>query len=118
MQETSPEGMMAADIHVHQGGRYLIASNRGPKDTLAIVRINPESGDIKLVRTVEPLCKWPRNFTLTEDGKHLLVAGQHSNNVLLFDVIESDLDLTLVPQPAFDLQVPAPVCLLLRPLHS
>ena len=108
---------MAADIHVHPNGRYLIASNRGPKDSLSIFKIDPKTGIIKLVRAVDSVCKWPRNFTLTQDGKHLLVAGQHSNNVVLFDLIETEDDLTLVLQQTFELNVPAPVCLVLRPLH-
>jgi 6-phosphogluconolactonase len=96
-----------ADLHVHPGGRFVYASNRGD-DTLAVFAVG-DGGRLSLVQTVPTGGRWPRNFALDPAGRLLLVANQRSDSVVAFRVDQTTGRLTPAGSQA---TVPAPVCLL------
>lgn len=102
----------AADIHVSPSGRFLYVSNRG-HNSLAVFRINEESGFIEAIGYTPTLGVWPRNFAIDPSGNFILVANQYSNNVVSFRVV----DETGMPEPTgYVTHVPAPACVKIVPL--
>lgn len=73
-----------ADIHAHPNGRFLYASNRG-HNSIACYEIE-ENGQLKLLAHTSSGGEFPRNFAISPNGKHLLVANQNSDNVLSFAI--------------------------------
>ncbi|GGG50894.1 6-phosphogluconolactonase [Croceivirga lutea] len=89
----------AADIHISPDGRYLYTSNRGPKeDSIAIFSIDSDSGKLSLVGHEPTYGKHPRNFCLSPSSKHLIVANQFSNTIMIFERNETTGILTKLPQ--------------------
>lgn len=79
----SPENT-AADIHVSAGGERVYVSNRG-HHSIAVFAVD-DSGS--LLRLGFPPCggDWPRNFSLSPDGRFMLVANRFSNEVAVLPV--------------------------------
>lgn len=96
-----------ADIHVHPNGKYLYASNRGAFNSIAIYQIN-EDGSIKLFSEKSTNGMIPRAFTIDPTGKFLLVANQNSDNIVVFDINETDGRLL---EKNIEFPAPTPVCL-------
>lgn len=109
-----PEGFagenISADLHFGAGGRYLYASNRG-HDSIVAYAVCPETGCLTLAGFASAGGRTPRNFTLTDDGRWLLVANQDTGNVVSFAV---DAHTGLLEERS-RLAIPAPVWLGLRP---
>lgn len=98
-------------VRVSRSGNYVFASNRG-YDSIAVFAFDAATGTIRL-RLVQPsLGRKPRDFIQTPDGRHLLVANQDSDNIVVFAWDESALSLTFVSQTT----VPTPVCLCAVPM--
>lgn len=75
----------SADIHISPDGKFLYASNRGPKeDSIVIFSIDLHSGKLKLVAHQPTYGEHPRNFIITPNGKFLLVANQFSDKIVIF----------------------------------
>lgn len=82
---TKQEIYRAADIHISPDGKFLYASNRGPKeDSISIFSIDQETGKLLLVGHEPTYGKHPRNFCIDPSGNFLLVANQFSDNVMVF----------------------------------
>jgi len=82
---TKQEIYRAADIHISPDGKFLYASNRGPKeDSIAIFSIDQETGKLLLVGHEPTYGKHPRNFCIDPSGKFLLVANQFSDKVVIY----------------------------------
>lgn len=77
---------ISADIHVHPSGRFLYASNRGDFDSVAVFQINQQTGRLSLVQHMREGIVWPRNFALSPDAGHLLVANQNDNSIVTFNL--------------------------------
>jgi 6-phosphogluconolactonase len=79
----APESYVA-DIHVSPAGDRLYVSNRG-HESIAIFQIEA-AGRLALVAI--PPCggRFPRNFALSPDSRFLLVANQHSGEVVVLPV--------------------------------
>ena len=73
----------AADIHISSDGKYVYASNRG-HNSIAIYGVNQQDGSLNLLDHKLTHGKWPRNFSFSPDENFLLVANQHSNNIVSF----------------------------------
>lgn len=97
-----------ADLHVHPNGRTVYLSNRGD-NTVAVFAVDSATNVLSLVQTISSGGNWPRNFTLTPDGRGLLVAHQRSDSIVPFHINETDGRLTSAGAP---LTAPVPVCLL------
>ena len=103
----------AAGIAIDRAGRCLYASNRG-HDSIALFRLDPESGLPELVDARPTLGRTPRFFTLSPDGRLLFALNEDSDSIVTFDV--DDTGRLAAPR-----QVAAcgsPVCMVFSPTHS
>ena len=76
----------SADIHVSPDGKFLYASNRDASNTIAIFKVDAQSGKLSLAGHQSTLGKTPRNFSLDPTGNFLLVANQNSDEIVIFRV--------------------------------
>lgn len=83
----------AAAIKISEDGKFLYATNRGEANTISVFEIN---GKGKLVHknTIETGGKGPRDFAIAPGGKFVLVANQHTNDVVIFNRNEITGELT------------------------
>lgn len=98
----------AADIHTSPDGKFLYTTNRGDANNIAVYRINQQTGKLTMVEIRSTLGKGPRNFTISPNGKFLLVGHQYTNDIVVFkrDKISGKLS-----DSGERLQANAPVCL-------
>ena len=97
----------SADIHITPDGRFLYASNRG-HDSLAIYKINQESGRLSLIGHQSTLGRAPRNFTIDPSGNLLLVGNQDSDTIVVFRINQVTGELIATNHIV---ECPMPVCL-------
>jgi 6-phosphogluconolactonase len=100
-----------AEIHVSPDGKFVYASNRG-HDSIAQFSIDAKSGRLTLVNNFPIGGKTPRDFELDPAGTHLLVAGQDSNNIVVFRI---DATTGALSQTGETVSAPAPVGLTFVP---
>jgi 6-phosphogluconolactonase len=103
----------SAEITAHPSGKFLYASNRGDANTVAVFAID-SSGMLKTIESAPAIGKTPRNFAIDPTGQFLLVAGQESNNVVVFRIDSKTGRLTATGQVV---DVPMPVCLIFVPIN-
>lgn len=108
---TLPEGYAeettVADIHFHPSGRYLYVSNRG-HNSLAMYRVDSETGELTLLGFQETRGAIPRNFAISPDGKFLYAANQATDNIVCFRLDENS---GLLSATGAEYAAPSPVCL-------
>jgi 6-phosphogluconolactonase len=102
----------SADIHVSPDGRHLYVSNRGDANNLAIFSIEQSTGKLTGKGFQDAGGRQPRNFTISADGKFILVANQASDQIKLF---KRNSRTGLLQPVATTINVGAPVCLQLLP---
>ncbi|MEX2461574.1 MAG: lactonase family protein [Paenibacillaceae bacterium] len=96
---------MCADIHISPCGQFLYGSNRGD-DSIATFGI-VEDGTLKWEGHTSTQGQAPRNFALLPDGKHMLVANQESDSIIVMSI-----DTDGVPIPTGEhYEMVKPVCL-------
>jgi 3-carboxymuconate cyclase len=78
--------LTTADVHVSLDGKYLYVSNRDNSNTIAIFKINGETGKLTSIGYQSTLGNAPRNFNFDPSGNYLLVANQNSNNIVIYKV--------------------------------
>jgi len=103
-----------ADIHVSPSGRFLYGSNRG-EDSIAVFRIDENSGKIEHIENTPTGGKRPRNFVIDPTGNFLLAANQDTGNVVVFRIDSRSGKLT---KSGNSIEIPAPVCLKLVPAND
>ena len=113
---TLPEGGHAgnstAEVVVHPGGRWVLASNRG-HDSIAVFEVDAaQPGKVTLRGTTPCGGRVPRNFTLSPDGRWVLVAHQESQTVQVFAFDAGSGAMTPKGEPV---AVGKPVCLVFAP---
>ena len=106
LPENYEGGNTCADIHISKDGKFLYASNRG-HNSIVIYAIDTEGG-LKLLGHESTRGETPRNFSLSPDNNHLLVANQQSDNIVSFKRSPETGLLTYVS----DINAPVPVCIL------
>lgn len=88
-------GQTASSIHVHPNGRFVYVGNRasstlevngtrvaaGGENTIAVFAINQESGEPKLIQTIDTRGYHPRTFALDGAGRVLVVGNQSPMSV-------------------------------------
>jgi len=81
-----PQQSAAAEVKVSPEGNILYVSNRPPgvNGTIAIFRIDTNTGLLTYIGYTPTLGIYPRFFTLSNDGKFVLVANQNSDNIRVF----------------------------------
>lgn len=102
----------SADVHVHDSGRFVYASNRG-HDSIAVFKTDASTGELTPIQRVPTGGEWPRNFVLTPSETHLLAENKNTDDVVTFaiDDVAGRLDRT---GDRFD--VPSPTCLEFLPV--
>jgi 6-phosphogluconolactonase len=106
---TLPDGYegnnQCADIHVHPGGNFLYASNRG-HNSIAVFSL--DDGRPVPVSHEPVRGEWPRNFNIDPSGSLMFVANQHSDNITVFKID----DETGIPRfLGNELNIGKPVCI-------
>lgn len=97
-----------ADVHVHPSGRWVYATNRG-HDSVVTFAVAADGAEVRLVDHASTRGETPRTFAVAPDGRHLVVANQHGENIVGFAVDEE----TGLPELVSDVSVPKPVCVAL-----
>ena len=95
-----------ADIHLSQDGRFLYASNRLKEDGISVFSVGEGGLLTKVGYTLTGV--HPRNFTLSADGRYVLVAVRDSNRV---EVYRRDEQTGLLTPTDKTLTLSHPVCL-------
>jgi 6-phosphogluconolactonase len=95
-----------AEIRVHPTGRFLYGSNRG-HDSIAVFRIDADSGLLTFVDHTSSGGEFPRNFCIEPSGKFLVVANQDSSNLVVMRIDPESGRLTPTGTEA---NVSRPVC--------
>ncbi|HMG68325.1 MAG TPA: lactonase family protein [Chitinophagaceae bacterium] len=98
----------SADIHVSPDGNFLYASNRDASNTIAIFRIDQNTGLLTLVGHQPTLGRTPRNFNFDPSGNFLLVANQNNDEIVIFKV---DKSTGLLTDSGKRIKVGKPVCI-------
>jgi len=71
-------------IHLSPDGRFLYATDRGTDNQLVAFKVDPSTGELTFAgrRSVEGT--EPREFSLDPSGHFILVANQHSHQIVVF----------------------------------
>ncbi len=101
------KGLSTAEIRVHPSGRFLYGSNRG-HDSLAVYRIDADSGRLALVEIEPTGGRTPRNFFIDPTGTFLLAENQASGTIVVFRI---DQERGNLAPTGHTIDIPAPVCI-------
>jgi 6-phosphogluconolactonase len=101
----------SADIHLSPDGKNLYVSNRGSENNITKLEVL-ENGllNTKNIHYFSTKGSKPRNFTISNDGKWLLVANQDTDNIVVFKIDPATGDLK---DTGNQIKVSMPVCLVL-----
>ncbi len=114
VQEISnlPEGyegrIWGADIHISPDGAFLYATNRDDLNDIVTYKVNKENGKIMPVNRQPTGGKTPRYFTITPDGRYVLIGHQNGNAITIFKRNRKTGKLTMTDSRIL---VPHAVCL-------
>lgn len=101
----------AAAIHIHPNGRFLYTSNRGinggTENSLSIFSIDEVDGHLTLLKIESSKGLVPRDFTISDNGRFLLVANQNSDSIFTFKINEKT---GFLEDTGFKINVLTPVC--------
>jgi 6-phosphogluconolactonase len=75
---------LAADVHLSHSGRRVYVSNRG-HDSVAVFEYDAPA-TLKRIAVASCGGSWPRGFTVSPDGRHLLVANRRSDEIVVLPV--------------------------------
>jgi len=100
----------SADIHISPDGKFLYASNRGVENNIAIFAIQHD-GMLTSVGYQSTLGNHPRNFSLDQTGKFLIVANMKSNDIVVF---KRDSKTGLLTKAGTEVKVTSPSCVVIR----
>jgi 6-phosphogluconolactonase len=95
-----------AEVVVHPSGKFLYGSNRG-HDSLAIFKIDQDTGKLTPAGHQPTGGKTPRNFAIEPTGQYLLAENQASGTTVVFRIDGNTGALKQVGEPV---AVPSPVC--------
>jgi 6-phosphogluconolactonase len=96
----------AAEIAIDAAGGHVYASNRG-QDTLALLAVDPEVFTLTAMEFPPAMGKTPRYFVFDPEGANLVVAGQDSSDLEIFQVYRRTGQIQPRGRP---LNVPNPAC--------
>lgn len=100
------ENNQGSAIHISSDGRFVYAGNRG-HNSIAVFRVERETGELQFVEHVSSEGDWPRDFVLDPSEKFIVGSNQNSNNLVLYARDEETGRLTLLQS---DVVIPNPVC--------
>ena len=88
----------AAEIAVHEHGRFVYVSNRG-HDSIAVFAVDAQNGTLSPIEHVSSRGKTPRYFAFDPSHRWLIVNNQDSENAVAFRVDASTGTLTPCGEP-------------------
>ncbi|MBS7456903.1 lactonase family protein [Coralloluteibacterium stylophorae] len=94
----------AAALHLSADGRFLYVSNRGTANELVSFAVG-DDGRLELLARRSTEGEEPREFALAPDGRHVLVANQRSDAIV---VMRRDPQTGLIGETVQVLEVDAP----------
>jgi 6-phosphogluconolactonase len=100
-----------AEIAVHPSGRWLYASNRG-NETVVLFDIDKQTGKLSFTEDQSTGGKTPRHFGIQPNAKHLAIANQNSDSLLICRIDDGNGRLKPSGVPA---ECPVPVCVVFVP---
>ncbi|SMC68510.1 lactonase family protein [Pedobacter nyackensis] len=101
-----------ADIHISPDGKFLYETNRGDANTISAFAIKAD-GKLSFISNASTLGKGPRNFTITPNGKYLLIGHQYTNDIVIF---ERNKKTGTLKDTGKRIELGAPVCLVFAPI--
>lgn len=96
-----------AEVVVHPSGKFAYGSNRG-HDSLAIFRIDQETGKLTAAGHVSTGGKNPRNFVVDPTGGWVLAENVDTDSIVVFKIDPQTGGLTATGDPV---AIPKPVCI-------
>jgi 6-phosphogluconolactonase len=84
VQEDHVGAKHPAAIRMSKDGKYVYASTRGEHSKLSVFQAEKD-GRITRIQVVE-VTHWPREFNLDPSGNYLMVAGEKSDEIELFQI--------------------------------
>lgn len=103
-----------ADVHVSPSGRFIYGSNRG-HNSIAIIEIDSDTGQLTCVGHEPTQGKTPRNFALDPTGSFLFAANQDTDTIVAFRVNQETGRLTPTSRVT---AVSMPVCIQIVSLET
>jgi len=103
----------AADIHFSPDGRFLYAANRDDLNDIVTYAVDRHSGRLTYQDRIKTGGQTARNFTLSPDGKYLLVGHQNGPEIHVFHRDDVTGALTRLNDA---IRVPHAVCLKMCPV--
>ena len=100
-------GDSTAEVVAHPSGKFLYGSNRG-HDSIAIFRIDEETGKLTAAGHQSTQGKTPRNFYIDPTGAFLLAENQGSGTIVIFRINQ---DTGKLAATGDTLKVGSPVCI-------
>jgi 6-phosphogluconolactonase len=79
----------------------------GGHDSIVVIEFNDDSGSLRRVRVNPSLGKTPRDFVLAPDGRTVVVAHQHSNDITTYSYDPAGGAMNAIAT----VSVASPVCL-------
>jgi 6-phosphogluconolactonase len=95
-----------AEVDVHPSGKFLYASNRG-HNSVVLFEVHPDKGTLTFVEEQGTGGKIPRHFGIEPSAKHLVIANQDSDSLLVCRIDAGNGRLK--PSGVFA-EAPLPVC--------
>ncbi|HXK00447.1 MAG TPA: 6-phosphogluconolactonase [Buchnera sp. (in: enterobacteria)] len=74
----------ASDIHIHPSGSYLYTCDR-TASIISIFSVNKNNNKLKKIGFFSTE-KQPRSFSISPNGQYLVVAGEISNSITLYEI--------------------------------
>jgi 6-phosphogluconolactonase len=96
---------LAAHLALSADSRYLYLTNRG-LDSISVYEVEPH---LKCIQTLATGGEHPRHFSLFNNDQSLVIANQHSNNLVVF---ARDSTTGKLSETELEFSVPAPSCVL------
>ena len=96
-----------AECLVHPNGKFVYVSNRG-HDSIAVYRVEEETGQLTLVEITSTEGREPRNFVIHASGQWLIALNQNSDSVVVFQLNSNTGKLSAT---SARITVGKPVCL-------
>lgn len=104
--EDFTENSQGSAIHISSDGRFVYAGNRG-HNSIAVFRVNEETGELALVEYTSTEGNWPRDFALDPTESFIVASNEESGNLVLYTRDKETGRLTVIQS---DVAVPYPVC--------
>lgn len=84
LTERKNSGALAGGgLHLSSDNRFLYVTNRGTTNEIVVYGVNPDNGQLSLLQHRSVEGEQPREFTLDPSERFLLVANQHSDNIVV-----------------------------------